>query len=260
MARNANPDETAGRSSRISLPLLDDGTVDWDHVRPSTMEKFAVIVKTDKNVRDTYEEAFGPPPGGESPFGGITEENVATGLDLVCNINALVFRVAAARFVKNPFVKDKAGRPVPLVIDEDILSRTFRLTPEQHKELDPRATRLAEKYSRDLPEWLKKNMDLYMFASMFLAYTAQNAKTALQAQIARDRAQGAYAAARANQPQNPKPDTDAVRTEPSTQPTNGHDRTPPTYTYDGMSTHVADTPDMDRDREAGAAPPGVPLV
>jgi hypothetical protein len=239
MAKRDQETETAGRVARLSLPLTDDGQVDWDRVRTSTKEKFLDVLRTDPEVRASYNEVHGIDADAPSLGDGLTEENVAAGLDIIANVNALVFRVAAARFVKHPLLRDQHGKPVPLVIDQDVLDAAFGLTPKQHAELDPRAKRLADKYSRDLPEWVKKNMDLYMFVSMFLGYTAQNAKTARQAQIKRDlhRAQTAFHTAKANQPQNPKPDTDA-------QPTNGHERTPPpSFAGDAMTNSVVDTPD-----------------
>lgn len=197
------------------------------HMRPSTASKLIELLKSDPQMRAAYAEVNGLAGGATddaiAAFGGLTEENVARGLDLVAQANALFFRVGVARFAKHPFIKDDKGRPQPIVIEPDILDAAFRLTPKQHAELDPRATRLAQKYSSELPDWLKRNLDLYMLGSMFLFYTAQNAKTALETQLKRDlaRLQHAHARAQANPPHNPKPDTDAA------QPINGHDWTPP---------------------------------
>ena len=234
-------DQTAA-AKRLSIPINDDGFIDMEHMRPSTAQALIDLIKTDPTIRDTYKEVNGPADVADV-FGGITEANVAKGLDLVCSVNALVFRVAAKRFVKHPLLKDAAsGKPLPLVIDQDVLDRAFALTSEQHAELDPRAARLAEKYSSAMPEWLKKNIDLYMFCSMFLAYTAQNAKAALETQVKRDlgRAQAAFAQQRAAQVKNPQPDSDA-------QPVNGHDRAAqrteqPTQTIEPGWTAPPDAP------------------
>jgi hypothetical protein len=212
---------TAGVAKRLSIPIDDAGFIDVPHMRASTVEQLIELIKTDPTIRDTYNDANGIKDGAGLAE-GLTQENVAAALDLVQSANALIFRVAAAKFIKNPVLRDQNGRPLPLVLDSDLLTRTFSLTPEQHAELDPRATRLAQKYSGKMPAWLKENMDLYMFASMFLMYTGQNAKAAIEMQIKRDvaRAREAFAQQHANQPKNPKPDTDTVRT----QPVNGHDR------------------------------------
>jgi hypothetical protein len=204
--------------SRLSIPLTADGQVDLDHMRPSVAQRFVDLIKTDPTIKETYEEVNAPAnaPDGPDLFGGITSENVAKGLDAVATINGMVLRVMAARFVKHPLLRDQNGKPIPLIIDQQLLDSAFSFTPAQHAELDPRATRLAQKYSHKMPAWLKENLDLYMFVSMFLAYTAQNARTVLSAQITRDLARVRYnaASAAAAQPKNPQPDSDA-------QPVNG---------------------------------------
>lgn len=226
MAKNTT--DVGEKVARLSLPLTPDGTaIDWEHIRPSTIEKFTALLQTDPNIRDHFDEMDGKKSGGPDLFGGITSENVAAGLDLLSSVQTLVFRIAAAKWVKHPLLRDTNGKPIPLVLDQDVLDRAFKLTAAQHEELDPRATRLAQKYSGKMPSWLKENLDLYMFAAMFLRYTGENAKNALGAQINRDlgRAREAFATAAATRPKNPQPDSD-VRPVPA-QPVNGHDRTPP---------------------------------
>jgi len=144
--------------------------------------------------RRIYDEVGEPIPGdteldseGLDPFGGLTLANVRTGLDILSQANALVVRVAAPRFMRHPFKRDPAtGKPLPLVIDPDILQRCFTLTEEQHKELDPRALRLAQKLSGRMPDWLKRNLDVYMLLGMYVKYTGENALTAMQTQVKRD--------------------------------------------------------------------------
>jgi hypothetical protein len=223
MARTTTGDSEAGKASRLSLPLTNDGLIDWEHVRGSTAEKVLYVVQNDPEIAKFAKGEDGADVA--DVFGGLTAENVSKGLDALCTVNAMVFRVGAAKFIKHPLLKTADGKPVPLFFDQDILDKSFGLTEKQHAELDPRATRLAQKYSGKMPAWLKDNLDLYMFASMFLAYTAENARNVMSAQLNRDlhRAQTAFATAKANQSKNPQPDTDAVKTVSNVpQPSNGH--------------------------------------
>jgi hypothetical protein len=250
MAKPAS-DGDSGRAARLSLPLTPEGTVDWDHVRPSTAAKFLDIIKTDPEVKNAY--SIGNGEGQEQPaiFDEITQESVSQGLDTLQNANATIFRILTARFVKHPLLRDQAGKPVPLILDQQTLDTTFKLTAKQHDELDPRATRLAKKYSSDLPEWLKKNLDLYLFCSMFLAYTAQNAKAAMGLQIKRDlaNAQRNFAAAQANQPKNPQPDSDV---KPPTPPEGSNGKAE-------RNKEIID-PILNMIQKDGEQPPNQPLV
>jgi hypothetical protein len=100
---------------------------------------------------------------------------------------------------------------LPFVISAQAL-KLMAFSDEQHKELDPRAYRIAKKYEGRLPEWLKKHLDLYILGSMFIAYTAENAKAVMETQVKLDlalvmRAQQAEAA----RPQGPQPDSDVPK-------------------------------------------------
>jgi hypothetical protein len=221
MARTESENKVA---ARISLPLSEDGlSVDWTHVRQSTAAKFEALLRTDPNIRKAYEEENGVVDGGQTdPFGGVTQENVHALLDTIGKANGLLFQMVCGKFIKHPLLKNaKTGQPVKFLIDPDIASN-MGFSAKQHEELDPRATKIAQKYSNKLPSWLRENFDLYMFGYMFVAYTAENAKLVLTMQLNRDikQAQYNYAQAVANQPKNPKPDSDAV-------PTNGTDKNPP---------------------------------
>ena len=232
--------DPSATGSRLSIPLNDSGQIDLEHMRPSSAAKLIDLIKTDPVIQQAYAETKDT---GDQPalFDGLTTENVAKGLDAICSINAMVFRVAAARFIKHPILRDQHNKPIPLIFDQDILDRGFGLTEKQHAELDPRAARLAEKYSSAMPEWLKKNLDLYMFVSMFLAYTAENARTVLGAQIARDlkRVQHNAASAAAARPHNPQPDSDV-----QAQPVNGRDQHPEQpFPPSGISVVETDQPE-----------------
>jgi hypothetical protein len=242
VARNQQND-TELAVSRLSIPLTSDGFVDLSSMRSSSLAKLDHIISNDPNVRQRLDEVMGHT---ESPdaFSGITEENVGAALDGFQAANAFVFRILAAKLVKHPLLKDQHGKPLPLVLDPQILSTTFAFSAKQHAELDPRAAKLAQKYSDKMPDWLKKNLDLYMFGMMMLSYTAENAKAVVELQIKRDLAlvRDQYLRTVANQPKNPQPDTD-VRTNSGVQPVNGHDQTPP-------AEFVSDVP----------APPDAPMV
>jgi hypothetical protein len=217
MAKDSEVPDTG--AARLSIPLTPDGRIDLGRMRPSTAQKLVDLIRTDPTVRETLDEGKAQEDTTVDLFGGITEENVSKGLDLLQAANALFFRIGAAKWIKHPLLKDAKGNPVPLILDEKILSQAFALTPEQHKELDPRATRLAEKYSGKLPDWLKENLDLYMFCSMFLTYTAQNAKLAIETQVKMDYARAHKQMMDQQQTaRNPQSDSDVRR------PANGEAR------------------------------------
>src|SRR5271167_2478367 len=151
--------DNVGSPGRLSIPLTADGFIDLDHMRPSSAQKLVDLIKTDPTIKEAYAEVTGADGGPDGPalFDGLTQENVSKGLDAIVTVNRLVFRTMAARFIKHPLLKDQHGKPLPLVLEPDILDAAFGLTPKQHGELDPRATRLAQKYSGSMPEWLKKH-------------------------------------------------------------------------------------------------------
>lgn len=235
--------DTEARAARLTLPLNSDGFIDLDHMRPGSAARLIELIKTDPAIRQAYNEENGPPVDSDL-FQGITEANVHAGLDILSQANALVFRMAASRFIKHPLARTSDGKRMPLALDMDIVNAAFKLTDEQHAELDPRATRIAQKYSGRMPGWMKDNMDLVMLGSMYLKYTATNAQTAIMNQIKRDVAKAQAAAAAAGvRDTNPKPDSDARPQTMSAQPTNGHDRTAPnpaSYARDAFSDSVVD--------------------
>jgi hypothetical protein len=241
----------AENAKRLSIPLTDDGFIDTGSMRASTAQKFDHLIKNDPAIRDSFQTQHG---GAEPNLAeGLTQANVAEGLNILASTNALVFRIAAARFIRNPVLKDKTGKPQPLVIDPDILTKTFSFTPEQHAELDPRAHRLALKYAGDMPEWLKKHLDLYMFGGMLLSYTAQNAKTAIEMQVKRDvnRYNVAWQQSQVVQPKNPQPTSDAAA-----PPANGHATT--AETIRAQNREILTEPIMDALRQP--QPPNDPIV
>jgi hypothetical protein len=216
MAKKSDDATGAPSRGRISLPLAPDGSgFAWDQMRSSTKRALFDAVMADP--RRIYDEVGEPIPGdtgdtGEAApdlFGGLTIENVRAGLDILSQANILAFRVVAPRIIKHPFKKNSAtGRPLPLVIDPDILASSFNLTDKQHAELDPRALKVANKYSHKMPVWMKEHLDLVMLGTMYLKYTGENAMRAMQTQVMRDIA----TVKAAQEKTRPKPvDTDRVQ-------------------------------------------------
>jgi hypothetical protein len=207
-------EESPTRVNRISIPLNGAGGIDWDGMRGSTRSR---LLDMTPDIADRWQQETGVISNdgdGGAVSVGLTEANVHECLDLISRANGLLFRIGVARFVKHPLKVFPDGSHPPLVLDPDIVDQTFRLTDAQHKELDPRAYRIAQKKLGDMPEWIKKNFDLYVLGLMFLKYTADNAQTAIKAQLTRD-----VQTAIQNQaaPQTPPPGDAIPR-----QPINGH--------------------------------------
>lgn len=212
MAKKSDSDAPAAGRGRISLPLAPDGSgFAWEQMRPSTKRALFDAVMADP--RRIYEEVGEPIPGDtDDPtataepdlFGGLTLENVRAGLDILSQINVLAFKMVAPRIVKHPFKRHPAtGKPLPLVIDPDILQSAFALTDKQHAELDPRALKVANKYSHKMPAWMRDNLDLVMLGTMYVRYTGENAVRAIKTQVVRD-----LAAAKAEHERRTKPQPD----------------------------------------------------
>lgn len=223
MPRKTDDERTSPGTNRLSIPLSPEGGIDWAGMRGSTKQRLLTLAGDDPTILESIGMAGwvkAPEGAGEDGFPGVTEANVAEALDIVSKANALLFRVGCARFVKHPLKRTPQGGPVPFVLDPDVLMQAFTLTKEQHAELDPRATRLAQK---NTPEWLKKNLDLYMLIGMYLKYTADNAQTAMKLQLQRDYTESLKRQANAAATAQPV-DTDArtvhtVSSEPA--PSNG---------------------------------------
>jgi hypothetical protein len=216
---------------RITLPLNAEGTaVDWEHVRPSVAERFEGLLQTDENIKKAYQEVHGGGPELPPEF-AISEENVRKLLDGIASINAFVFQFVAAKWIPHPLkFTGPDGKPLHFVIEPDIM-QGMQFTSAQHRELDPIGVRIAKKYEDALPSWLKENFDVYVFGAMFIAYSAENAKAVIMAQVGRDlgRAQQAFAKARGRTVdgtpipvEGPPPGP-----PPAAAPTNGVDQSPP---------------------------------
>lgn len=223
------------KPQRITLPLTADGeNFDFETMRSSQKERFAKLVNDNASeilAAGGYETVADGEAGAEIEqpdlFGGISQENIRTGLDILSQANALALKIVAPMVMKHPFKKDsKTGKPLPFVLDVDVLQQAFMLSEEQHKELDPRALKVAQKYSGHMPEWLKKNLDVYMLCGMYLRYTAANAQKAIQVQFNRDlelakqeKIKQAAVTRRPIKPDSDSPSNGEAGLEPPTPPT-----------------------------------------
>jgi hypothetical protein len=216
--------EESKPQQRITLPLSPDGTaVDWEHVRPTVAEKFEGLLRTDPNIKKAYQEENQILPPGELPEElAITEANVAKLLDGITAINASLFQLITAKWIKHPLGwKDVNGKNVPFVIEPDILAG-MKLTKEQHAELDSRGVKIAKRFEDRMPEWLKRNFDIYMFASMFISYTAENMKACMVGQVTRDLARARQSFVDKKMAETRPGDSDRVQVPP----TNGMEKSP----------------------------------
>ena len=224
MPKNDSETEKTAPRRLPPLPLLESGAVDWDHVRPTTAQKFLDVLRNDPKVREEYNEMNGLGEDEIDPFGGISQENIRTAIDGIAKANAAIFQFIAAKWIKHPLgLQDSNGRPLTLVIDHASLAK-MQFTPEQHAEMDPRGVKIAQKYAGKMPEWLKKHFDLYMLAAMFLSYSAENAKSVIGSQIQKDflRYQQAVETVKQMNRRGPQADSDVPK-----RPTNGVDTNPP---------------------------------
>jgi len=235
MPKKANPEKerTAEIPSRveratrkqIALPLTEDSSgIHWDGLRESTRKKLGELIGNDPAAMQRMGLATTGATEEQPQLDlDITQENVGAALDAVNTLTSLGFAWAFPKVTKHPFKKLPTGKPAPFQIDPDLLRSAFTLTEEQHKELDPRALRIAKKHSEKLPEWLKKNFDLYALLVMFLKASAENGQNAIKMQFNRDFLIAQRFAAQRAAGATPT-DTD-VPSAPPPQPTNGADHT-----------------------------------
>lgn len=214
----------------LSLPITDQGTLNWEGIRGSTAQKLLELLQRDDKLASEFDEARGLTRGEDNEpdlFGGVTQENIHSMLDWLSKANASLLQLVAAKFMPHPLgLKDESGKQLKLFVEPDVLD-VMQFNEKQHAELDPRALRIAKKYEHKMPSWLRQHFDLYMFGSMFLAYTAENAKAVIGVQVQRDlgRIQANFAKKKAEDlRRNPPSDSDSI---PPQAPPNGADMHPP---------------------------------
>jgi hypothetical protein len=213
-------EDESSRANRLVVPLTADNEIDWESVRPSQKENLLSIVNNDvailEHIGMSHESGHITKDGDEA-LPEITLENVGTGLDILAQANALLFRMLAPMVLPpHPLRSMAAGKKVPFELDKDIVLGAFRFTKAQHEEMDPRALRLAKKY---MPEAAKKNLDIWLLAGMFLKFSADNAGNAIKLQFERDK-QRISRGPQTAPPQAPV-DQDNIK-GPTPVPPNGH--------------------------------------
>lgn len=94
-------DTPRSRSRKISLPLMEDGSIDWDNASDKHKKSFIEAIKADPNgiLQNINEEASAPPP--ES---GIADATVIVAANAILGIEAVGFSTIGARFV--PILKN----------------------------------------------------------------------------------------------------------------------------------------------------------
>lgn len=210
MARQNRND--AEGSQRISLPLDAEGGIDWENVRGSARKAFLNAVENDVTTLEHIGmahtgTAVDPAADGEGLDLEITQQDVHNALDEIFAAESAIFRVFAAKFIKHPLMRDRDGKPVPMIIEPDIADRSFKLTEKDHKALDARVTRQVKRIP--VPEWMKKNLDLWMIGIYLGKATLTNVQTAMKDQIKRDLQRAMEHQAQQAAKHNPRPDTDA---------------------------------------------------
>jgi hypothetical protein len=215
------------RKNTLSIPLTSEGYIDWDSVSEATKEKYEEIIANDPVALESIAASLGGDDGsgdlsdGGSSLEGLTEANCGAFLDSVCSIQAITFAWLLPKIKLHPFLVDQNHKPIPFVVQPDIAVRCFQVTPEQHKELDPRLYRVAQKYQSNLPDWAKRNMDVYMLIGMFAKFTFENATRAMTMQAQKDFQRATAPKVGAVKPKAPDSDVPPP-IAPGPPPSNGH--------------------------------------
>lgn len=203
--------DRVGGTSRLSLPINEDGSIQWDSVRDATKEKFASAIANDPVALEALSSALGvTEESGEAlpEEMQLTDERVGVALDAFNSLFALGFGWGVKTFLKNPFQIDKrTGRPIPLEIPVPVLLQKFALTKEQHAELDPLVRKEAERHTDAIPQWVKDNYGLIMILGLWGKYSFQNGMECVKAQLMYERQQ-AIKAQQASAPPVRPPDSD----------------------------------------------------
>jgi hypothetical protein len=165
--------------NRVSFPVKADGSgFDFDSMQERNRQKLVELVTAGQ--AEIFASGDG---GGGAAFEGITLANVRATIDSINSMTAIGVGYVIPMAVKHPFFVDDSGEKLPLKVDQKLLQDCFKFTDAQHEELDPRAMRLANRYS---PKWLKDNADWVMLLQMYGTYTFQNTMRAIQTQVQRD--------------------------------------------------------------------------
>ncbi len=128
------------RNKRLTLPLTEDGRIDWDRARQSSKEAFVEAVRNDPSTLDAMELQARPPSQDGVPQ--ITEEHVKQFMELY----ALGERIIVPRIIS---MRTKGAIQIP----PPLAARVFQFTDEQKNSLAPPGAQWA---NESLPLWVKE--------------------------------------------------------------------------------------------------------
>lgn len=210
--------DKSAAAGRLSLPISEDGQIDWSSVRESTKEKFAAAIANDPVALEALSSALGVSgeDGQDSGDGmpeemQLTDERVGVAVDAFNSLFALGFGLAAKTFIKNPFKVDaKTHKPLPLEIPTPVLLQKFALTKEQHAELDPLVRKELEKHTDAIPQWVKDHYGLIMVLGLFGKYSFQNGMACVKSQLMFEQQQWQKAQQNLVTPPPKPPDSDSA--------------------------------------------------
>ena len=151
------------KAERISLKLKDDGLVDWESHRGDTKEKIIKAFANDPEALKLIGMQSPLLPDGQ----GWSEENAKVALETLATVDAWLVSFVLKTTMKMP-------------LDPQVQAKAFKFTPEQLKEMAPRAARVANKYSSSA---ILKYQDEIALAGMFATYLGEQTKQAIGMQM-----------------------------------------------------------------------------
>ncbi len=131
-------ESTARRSAKsIKLPLMDDGSIDWDKASDKHKQAFIDAIKADANgiLQNIQEEAGQQPTSSEDEPEGIADATVLTAANLVMTVEALGVTALGPKFA--PVLKNL--HPVVAI-------KACSVTMEELKPVMPAAKRIIKRY------------------------------------------------------------------------------------------------------------------
>lgn len=179
--RESSAQAQQSKPKRMSFKTDENGSILWDAMSESQKETFKNTVINDPTV---LEAIAGGGTGEENPAAEsflipsipeISADNVRAALDALMWIQRMVF---------NKFFK----------FDSDISQKVCQFNSDQHKELDERGARIANKHA---PEFLKKYQDEILFFGMLAFYMSLQLQSANNIQEERNKAKRVEAESKA---------------------------------------------------------------
>lgn len=169
------------RPKRVSFKTDENGSILWDSMSDSQKEQLKNTVINDPTVLEAIAGGGSDTSveGGESfllpSIPEVSADNVKAALDALMWIQRMVF---------NKFFK----------FDSDISQKVCQFNSDQHKELDERGARIANKHA---PEFLKKYQDEILFFGMLAFYMSLQLQSANNIQEERNKAKRVEAESKA---------------------------------------------------------------